>query len=227
MLVNQQVDEADRLTFQTPQNEELIVRPYSEEDFRSIQEMERSVYPPPWPQDDLWSTEQLKSHIDVFAEGAICAEYEDEIVGTMTTLIVDELPDDTHTWEEITDHGYLASSHNEQGDTLYVADLQVDPTHRSLGIGKKLMNESYDLVRRLGLRRLIGAVRMPGYYKYAKQLTPEEYVQAVLEGRLKDPVVTFMLHCGRKPIKVVKNYLHDIKSGNNALLMEWRNPDFN
>ncbi|GED12083.1 GNAT family N-acetyltransferase [Aneurinibacillus migulanus] len=227
MLVNQQVDEADRLTLQTPQKEELIVRPYDEADFQSIQEMERSVYPPPWPQDDLWSIDQLKSHVDVFSEGALCAEYDEDIVGTMTTLIVDELPDAQHTWEDITDHGYLSSSHNDLGDTLYVADLQVDPTYRELGIGKKLMRESYDLVRRLGLRRLVGAVRMPGYYKHEERLTPEEYVQEVLTGDLKDPVINFMLHCGRKPIKVVKDYLHDIKSGNNALLMEWRNPDFN
>jgi GNAT superfamily N-acetyltransferase len=227
MLVNQQVDETDGLTFETPHQEELIVRPYSEEDFRNIQQMERVVYPPPWPQDDLWSTDQLQSHIDVFSEGALCAEYDNDIVGTMTTLIVDDIPEDKHTWEEITDHGYLTNSHNEQGDTLYVADLQVDPTYRKLGIGKRLMKESYELVRRLGLRRLIGAVRMPGYYKYANELTPEEYVKAILDGKLKDQVINFMLRCGRKPLKVVKNYLHDIKSENNALLMEWRNPDFN
>lgn len=228
MFVSSQNDEADRLTWkqETQEENDLVIRTYSQDDFEGIQEMEKVVYPPPWPQDDLWSVEQLQSHVDVFEEGALCAEYEEEIVGTMTTFITDGVAETDHTWEAVTDHGYLAHSHNEAGDTLYVADLQVNPLYRKLGIGKQLMFKGYELVQHLGLRRLIGAVRMPGYCAYAAQLTPEQYVSAVVAGRLKDPVITFMMHCGRIPLHVVHNYLHDVRSGNNALLMEWRNPDF-
>jgi len=41
---------------------------------------------------------------------------------------------------------------------------------------------------------------------------------------LKDPVVTFLMRCGRTPLKVVANYLEDEESRNYAALMEWKNP---
>jgi GNAT superfamily N-acetyltransferase len=224
MLGDQQVEEADRLI--PHENGELIIRNYCEDDFESIKEMEKKVYPPPWSQDDLWSSDQLVSHIETFSEGALCAEYENEIVGTMTTLIVDEGAT-SHPWEEITDNGYLQQAHQEDGDILYVADLQVNPEYRKLGIGQKLMYKSYNLVRMLNLKRLVGAVRMPGYERFAEQLQPEQYVEQVLKENVKDPVINFMIRCGRKPVGVVHNYLKDEKSRNNALIMEWRNPQFN
>jgi hypothetical protein len=65
---------------------------------------------------------------------------------------------------------------------------------------------------------------MPGYHRYADQMTPEQYVQAVVEGTIRDPVITFLLRCGRSPIGVVEQYLEDEESCNNAVLMEWKNP---
>jgi hypothetical protein len=41
---------------------------------------------------------------------------------------------------------------------------------------------------------------------------------------MKDPVITFLLRCGRTPVGVVAGYLEDEESLNHALLMEWRNP---
>jgi len=36
--------------------------------------------------------------------------------------------------------------------------------------------------------------------------------------------MTFLLRCGRTPVKLVENYLEDEESHNYAMLMEWRNP---
>jgi len=36
--------------------------------------------------------------------------------------------------------------------------------------------------------------------------------------------VTFLLHCGRVPVRIAREYLHDEESRNCAVLMEWRNP---
>jgi hypothetical protein len=65
---------------------------------------------------------------------------------------------------------------------------------------------------------------MPGYHRHADSLTPENYVEKVVAGELKDPVITFLLKCGRTPLALVKNYLDDEESCHNGMLMEWRNP---
>jgi hypothetical protein len=53
---------------------------------------------------------------------------------------------------------------------------------------------------------------------------PEEYVRQVLAGDLKDPVISFLMRCGRTPVGVAADYLEDEDSRNFALLMEWKNP---
>jgi len=49
-------------------------------------------------------------------------------------------------------------------------------------------------------------------------------VEKVTRGELRDPVLTFLLRCGRMPVGVARNYLEDEESLNPAALMEWRNP---
>lgn len=65
---------------------------------------------------------------------------------------------------------------------------------------------------------------MPGYHKKESELMPEQYLEAVVKGELKDPVITFLLRCGRTPVQVVANYLEDEESNNYGTLMEWKNP---
>ncbi|MGZ4112270.1 MAG: GNAT family N-acetyltransferase, partial [Tumebacillaceae bacterium] len=94
------------------------------------------------------------------------------------------------------------------------------------GLGKLLMESMYEVVVHLRMTRLLGGGRMSGYHKHADKLSAEDYLAAVLAGELKDPVITFLLRCGRTPIGVVANYLEDEESCNYAALMEWRNPFF-
>ncbi|MCL6637942.1 MAG: GNAT family N-acetyltransferase, partial [Alicyclobacillus sp.] len=128
-----------------------------------------------------------------------------------------------HTWAEVTDNGYLRT-HDPQGDTLYVADVCVRPRYRKLGLGKWLMFSLYELVVYKGLTRLLGGGRMPGYHRYASRWTAEQYLAAVVRGDVSDPVITFLLRCGRTPLAVVDHYLEDEESCHFAALMEWRNP---
>jgi len=71
---------------------------------------------------------------------------------------------------------------------------------------------------------LLGGGRMPGYGQYAGQLTAQQYVDKVLAGELKDPVITFLLRCGRVPVGIAEEYLEDEQSCNYATIMQWRNP---
>ncbi|NNU89812.1 MULTISPECIES: GNAT family N-acetyltransferase [Anoxybacillus] len=200
------------------------IRNYEEKDIDALIRIQQESFPPPFPSELWWNKEQLMNHITLFPEGALCVEVDGEVVGSMTGLIVNFHPSDAdHTWEEITDNGYIRN-HNRNGNTLYVVDIGVRPAYRKLGLGKWLMQSMYEVVVHQKLERLLGGSRMPGYHRYANEMTAEQYVDAVMTGKIKDPVITFLLRCGRTPVKVVANYLEDAQSCNYALLMEWRNP---
>lgn len=201
-----------------------IIRNYEEKDFSGLIRIQQESFPPPFPSELWWNTEQLNNHVTRFPEGALCVEVEGEIAGSMTGLLVDFDPDQpAHTWEEITDHGYIRN-HNPNGNTLYVVDISVRPAYRKLGLGKWLMLSMYDVVVHKGLERLLGGGRMPGYHKKESDLSAEKYLDAVVKGELKDPVITFLLRCGRTPVQVVANYLEDDESCHYAALMEWKHP---
>ncbi|MGE6230206.1 GNAT family N-acetyltransferase [Paenibacillus chitinolyticus] len=201
-----------------------LIRSYSEADFEALIDVQRLSFPPPFPEELWWNEEQLRSHVRLFPEGALCVEIGGKIVGSMTALRIrfDPLHPE-HTWEEITDGGYIRN-HDPEGDSLYVVDVCVMPAYRKLGLGKWLMFSMYETVVHLGLRRLLGGGRMPGYGAQAGKMTADQYVDAVVAGVLHDPVLNFLLRCGRMPVAVLPDYLKDEESLNHALLMEWRNP---
>jgi ribosomal protein S18 acetylase RimI-like enzyme len=200
------------------------IRNYSRDDFQSLIQIQREAFPPPFPEELLWNEQQLSNHVDLFPEGALLVEVEGDIAGSVTGLRV-SLSDEEmhHRWEDITDAGYIRN-HDPNGETLYIVDLCVRPKYRGLGLGKCLLQAMYATVIHLGLRRLLGGGRMPGYHKYADSMTAKEYLDSVIRGDIKDPVITFMLRSGRTPVGVVENYLDDEESRNYAALMEWKNP---
>jgi ribosomal protein S18 acetylase RimI-like enzyme len=201
-----------------------IIRNYQEPDFPDLIRIQQESFPPPFPSELWWNQEQLHNHVTLFPEGALCVEVNGEMAGSMTCLMVNFDPNHAdHTWEEITDRGYIRN-HDPNGNTLYVVDICVRPAYRKLGLGKWLMLSMYDVVVHKGLERLLGGGRMPGYHKKAKEWTAEQYLDAVVKGEWKDPVISFLLRCGRIPLKVVANYLEDEESCNYATLMEWKNP---
>ncbi|MFF2877644.1 GNAT family N-acetyltransferase [Gottfriedia sp. NPDC057991] len=202
----------------------VVIRHYNENDFTDLIRIQQESFPPPFPSELWWNEEQLKNHVTLFPEGALCIEVNGQMAGSMTGLLVHFDPSHPdHSWEEVTDHGYIRN-HNPNGNTLYVVDIGVRPSYRKLGLGKWLMFSMYDVVVHLGLERLLGGGRMPGYHKEANNLSPEQYIDGVLKGELKDPVISFLLRCGRTPVKVVANYLEDEESCNYGTLMEWKNP---
>jgi ribosomal protein S18 acetylase RimI-like enzyme len=201
----------------------VTIRNYAREDFAKLIGLQALCFPPPFPEELWWNEAQLEEHISRFPAGALCAEINGTIVGSMTALRM--TPDDGHhlAWSAATNDGYIRN-HDPKGDTVYVVDIAVAPDFRQFGIGKWLTHSMYETVVYLGCRRLLGGGRMPGYKAVSHRLTPEQYVEDVSTGVRKDPVLTFLMRCGRMPIGIVMNYLEDEQSLNYAALMEWRNP---
>lgn len=203
---------------------QAVVRNYTDVDFPELIRIQQESFPPPFPEELWWNAEQLTNHVTHFPEGALCVEVGGILAGSMTGLIVQFDPEHPeHTWEEITDNGFIRN-HNPAGNTLYIVDICVRPSFRKLDVGKLLMHSMYDLVIHKKLDRLLGGGRMPGYHLAAKYYTPEHYLAAVMKGELRDPVISFLLRCGRTPLALVPNYLEDEESHNYGVLMEWRNP---
>jgi ribosomal protein S18 acetylase RimI-like enzyme len=201
-----------------------VFRQYTQTDFEQLIAIQQESFPPPFPSELWWNTDQLQNHVNLFPEGAICAEIAGRIIGSMTGLIVQfDHNNQNHSWEKATDNGYI-TNHLPTGNSLYVVDICVAPSYRKLGVGKWLMQSMYEIVISLNLERLLGGGRLPGYHKVSKDLSINEYVDAVLTGKLKDPVMSFLLRCGRTPVCPVENYLEDEDSCHYGILMEWKNP---
>ncbi|RAP78229.1 GNAT family N-acetyltransferase [Paenibacillus montanisoli] len=206
---------------------EIVIRNYTLFDLEDMIAIQRASFPPPFPSELWWNEEQLREHVTRFPEGALCAEMEGRLIGSMTGLRVsDGQLEGSHTWEGITDRGYIRN-HDPNGSTLYVVDVCVVPEMRKAGIGKWLMQSMYEVVVHLHLKRLLGGGRMPGYHRLAKTVSAEDYLTGVAIGEYNDPVISFLLRCGRMPVGVMPNYLEDEESCNNAALMEWKNPFYN
>lgn len=202
-----------------------VIRSYAAADFDELIRIQAESFPPPYPEELLWNHEQLTSHIAHYPHGAICIEVDGELAGSMTSLRMNWDPDHPaeHTWAEVTDDGYIRK-HQPDGNTLYIVDLCVRPKYRKWGLAQLMMQAMYHLVIAQGMDRLLGAGRMPGYHLVAGQMSAEAYLESVTAGELRDPVVSFLLRCGRMPVGVTADYLDDEESCNYSALMEWRNP---
>lgn len=202
----------------------ILVRNYTRADIPELLEIQMEAFPPPYPQEQLWSEEQLLTHLAVFPDGCHCAEVDGVIAGSGTSLIVAFDPDGPdHTWAEVTDNGYIRT-HNPEGDTLYGVDICVRPAYRRAGVARAIYRARFDLVVRLNLKRFVAGGRIPGYHRHAAALTPEEYLHRVVAGELTDPVLTPQIKSGMRPIRVIHDYLPDEESANCAVLIEWPNP---
>jgi predicted amidohydrolase/ribosomal protein S18 acetylase RimI-like enzyme len=174
-----------------------------------------------------WEREHLESHLEIFPEGQFCVEYDGTIIGSCSSLLVnfDEY-DDRHTWDDITDEGYIRN-HDPEGFNLYAIEVMVHPEYRRMKIGRRLYEARKDLARELNLKSIILGGRIPNYHLFADKMTPRKYVEEVVLHNIYDPVLTFQLMNGFTLMRINKNYLPDDKASQKyATIMEWNNVDF-
>ena len=202
----------------------LTIRNTTPDDIEKIVQLQKESFPILARSDNIWHPEELKSHLRIFPLGQFVAVEEDgDIVGSASTLIITLNPEYAeHTWKEITADGMI-TNHNINGDSLYGADISTHPKFRHEGIGSMLYGARKELVLRLGLRRMISGGRLFNYRDYADKMSASEYANKVISGELHDPVLSFELENGFKFIKILPNYLDDVRSRNYASFIEWLN----
>lgn len=209
------------------QQREINVREANRGDIPRLVELNQISYPVLANENVVWGERHLISHQRVFPQGQLVAENNGRVVGAVASLIVDLGPDPlrAHTWPGITDSGYF-TNHDPEADTLYGADVYVDPIARGIGVGAALYEARRQLCRRLNKRRILAGGRLFNYRDHAGRMSPDEYAERVASGELKDQVLSFQIREGFVLRAVLKNYLADPLSHNCAALIEWLNPDY-
>jgi ribosomal protein S18 acetylase RimI-like enzyme len=199
------------------------IRQMSREDIPAIIALQLRAFPglPPWRPD------QLERHLAVFPEGQLVVVGPDErILGSASSLIIDwDDYAESANWSSITGDGSF-DTHNPLGKTLYGADMGVDPEARKQGIGSLLYEARKELIRERGLKRLLTGGRISGYTAVADQMTAKEYVADVVDGKRRDPALSFQLENGLVVLDVVPGYMHDLESHGFATVLEWLNPEY-
>jgi GNAT superfamily N-acetyltransferase len=203
----------------------LVVRTATLADVPRLVAMNHAAYPELVEQNVVWSPAQIEAHIARFPEGQIVAELGGVPMGAISTFIVPTGRDPMaqHTWLEITDDGTFAS-HDPRGDTLYLADVYVDPAAWGKGVSETLYRALRDLCVAKGLRRVVAGGRLWGYHEYADRLTPAEYVESALRGQIRDRVLGSQIKAGFVVRGILEGYLRDPRSRDYATLLEWRAP---
>ena len=198
----------------------VLIRPMRADDLDALAAISGKVYQ--WP----WKAGELERHMRVFGRGQLVAATDpgDAPVGMALGLVVNAANYDlTADWSTMTGGGYFAN-HDSAGDTLYGAEVMVDPDVRGMGIGKKLYSARRALAREFKLRRIRAGSRLRGYRQYAQVLTPVQYVVKVMRGEIGDPTLSFQLKQGFKVLAIAPGYLPgDPDSLGYAAIIEWLN----
>lgn len=200
------------------------IRPMEVGDYAAIARICARVYTTERPYTDA----ELATHHTVFPEGQFVAVHDatGEVAGAHFTLVLrlsDFCLDDS--WDVLTAQGLFTDHDPVGGHTLYGADLMVSPAHQHHGLGRGLTLAARELARSKKLWRMAGASRMPSYGEHRAQMSPEEYVRAVVDGGITDPVLTVHLHDGWEVVTAIRGYLpHDVESAGWAAIIQWLNP---
>ncbi|MCK9453599.1 bifunctional GNAT family N-acetyltransferase/carbon-nitrogen hydrolase family protein [Sulfurimonas sp.] len=174
--------------------------------------------------DSTWSKEELSVLINKFPKGQVSIKIDGEFVGFALSMIVDyDKFEDSHTYREITGD-YTFKTLNPLGNVLYGVDVFVSKQYRGLRLGRRLYDYRKELCEELNLKAIIFGGRLPNYEKYAKKMSPREYIQKVKEKEIDDHVLNFQLSNDFYVRRVVKNYLEgDKESCEYAAILAWNN----
>ena len=171
-----------------------------------------------------WSKKEIERLLTMFPDGQICIEDKGCVVGAALTLIVDySKVEDFHSYEDIVTQG-MFNKNDIEGDYLYGIDVFIHSEYRGLRLGRRLYDARKELCEKLNLKGIIVGGRIPGYSKYAKDLTPDQYIEKVRKREIIDQVLTFQLSNDFHPKRAIKNYMpDDTRSKSYAVLLEWNN----
>jgi len=206
-------------------SDEILIRNTTKNDAFSIVKLQNETFSD-LPEHARWREDHVLAHIEKFPLGQFCAVSDNKIIGSCSSFLsLHSIISKNHTWIEACGDFYF-KNHLLSGDVLYDADISVHSDFQRMGIANSMNDARKILVKKLGLRSFFSGSRLSNYGNYCEKLSPENYAQNVVAGKIRDPVLSFHLSCGFKFVKILPNYLDDVNSKNNGVLVEWANPDY-
>ncbi len=192
------------------------------DDYKALKQVMIEAYPN--MPDSYWTASEIASLIDKFPEGQVVIKINNKLAGCALSIILNYNEfDEHHTYEDITGYSTF-STHDDNGDMLYGIDVFIKSEYRGLRLGRRLYDYRKELCEKLNLRGIAFGGRLPNYHKYAKDLSPKEYIEKVKRKEIHDPVLNFQMANDFHPSKILRNYLEgDSESNDFAVLLEWDN----
>jgi len=191
---------------------------------QDVVDLQRACFPPPFPDEMLWTAEHLERHLTVFPGGQFVALNGDQVIASASSTIISEVNWSSHrSWDE-TVGGPFLHTFDPAGTTVYGLDISVHPNFRGKGVGRLLYQTRFDLVRRMRMERYGTACRLPGFLAHSAQFpgtSVDQYAKEVVSGLIADRTLTPLLRYGLSFITVIHQYMEDCESGDAAALLEW------
>lgn len=205
------------------QKRKLHIRHAQKEDIDEILILSKEVYKniPPY------TKAHLTGHINAFPQGQFVAIYDDKIIGYCASIrVLEELALSSHTWNQATGGGY-GSTHDPDGDYLYGMEVFVSSKFRGIRVGERFYQARKKLCLELRLKGIVFGGRLPSLNRKIKQVkTPQGYIDAVRDKKIRDNVLSFQLHQDFEVIGVLEGYLPtDKESLGMAAHLLWKNPE--
>lgn len=203
--------------------QKIVLRPLTLDDFDDVVAMQELCF----PGIEKWTREQFVSQLERFPEGQLCVEIDGRLAASSASVILNYDPQlKWHDWHAVADKGFIRN-HKPKGDTLYGLEIMVHPDFRGMKLSRRLYDARKDLCRERNLARFIIGGRIPGYHKYADQLTARQYIDKVVEKAIYDPVLTAQMSNGFSVRGLTPGYLpSDKDSCGYATYLEWSNLDY-
>ncbi len=191
----------------------------------ALQQLQRDCFPT-LAESELMRKEHFLNHCRLFPEGNFVALADERVIGLGSGFLIDfDFDDARHSFQEIIDGGWY-SHHDPAGDWYYGGDISVHPDWRRRGIGSRLYAARKSIVQRLNRRGIVAGGLIPGFAAHKHAMTPQEYVDQVAQGRLRDDTLSFQLGRGFVVRGLLRDYIEDEASDNWATLIVWDNPDY-
>ena len=105
-------------------------------------------------------------------------------------------------------------------------DSVVLSEYRSQGVGGKLIEVRYDVIRKLNLRGLVAGSIPIDFSKVADHVSIEQYVHDVIAGKRFDTNLSKQLRKGFKVHGLIPNYTTEPSCGGYGVEIVWGNPDY-
>jgi GNAT superfamily N-acetyltransferase len=176
--------------------------------------------------DGTFSAAMFRRQMQVFPDGQFTALEAGKVIGLTASMRIafDPAHPFIEPWFTTISEGWL-NRHDPAAAWMYGVESCVHPACQGAGVGGKLMEARFDVARELNLRGMVAGSDIMDYPKVAGQMTPEAYMQGVVEGKYWDNNLSKQLRKGFQALAVIPNYLTGIGQGWGVVIF-WPNPAY-